>query len=37
MVRGGCLPMRGSDWMKWKYNNDKCRYGLVEIEKHVLF
>ena len=25
MVRGGCLPVRGSDMMAWKYDDDKCR------------
>ena len=37
MVRGGCLPVRGSDRMTWKNDDDKCRCGLVETEKHVLF
>ena len=37
MVRGGCLPVRGSDRMTWKYDYDKFRCGLVETEKHVLF
>ena len=23
--------------MTWKYDDDKCRCGLVETEKHVLF
>ena len=23
--------------MTWKYDDDKCRYALVETEKHVLF
>ena len=36
-MRGGCLPMRGSDRMTWKYDDDKCQGGLVETEKHVLF
>ena len=36
MVMGGCLPVRRSEMMTWKYD-DKCRYGLVETEKHVLF
>ena len=36
MVRGGCLPVRGSDRMTWKYD-DKCRCGLVKTEKPVLF
>ena len=35
--RGGCLPVRGSDRMTWKYDDDICRCGLVETEKHVLF
>ena len=29
--------MRGSERMTWKYDDDKCRYGLVETEKHMLF
>ena len=37
MVREGCLPLRGSEWMQWKYDDDKCKCGLVETEKHVLF
>ena len=37
MMRGGCLPMRGSKRMTWKYDDDKFRCGLVETEKHVLF
>ena len=28
---------RESDRMTWKYDDDKCRCGLVETEKHVLF
>ena len=36
MVRGG-LPVKGSDRMTRKYDDDKCRCGLVETEKHVLF
>ena len=37
IVRGECLPVRGSERMTWKY--DDCRYGcgLVETEMHVLF
>ena len=37
MVRGGCLPVRGSERMTSRYDDDKCRCGLVETEKHVLF
>ena len=37
MVRGGCLPVRGSEIMTWKYVYEKRRCGLVETEKHVLF
>ena len=36
-MRGGCLPVIGSDRMTWKYDDDKCRCGLVETEKPVLF
>ena len=35
MVRVGCLPVRGSEKMRWKYDDYKCRCGLVETEKHV--
>ena len=35
--RGGCLPVIGSGRMIWKYDDDKCRCGLVETEMHVLF
>ena len=34
---GRCLPVRRSERMTWKYEDDKCWYGLVETEKHVLF
>ena len=37
MVRGGNFPVRRSERMTWKYDDDKCRCGLVETEKHVLF
>ena len=37
MVRGGCLPVRRNEGMKWKYDDHKYRCGLVETEKHVLF
>ena len=35
MVSRGCLPVRGSESMTWKYHDNKCRCGLVETEKHV--
>ena len=37
MVRGGCLPVRGSERMTWKYDDCRCGCGLVETEMHVLF
>ena len=37
MVRGGCFPVRGSERMTWKYDNDKCRYGLVETEGSMCY
>ena len=37
IVRGGCFPVRGSESMTWKYEDDKCRCGQVETKKHVLF
>ena len=40
MIRGGSLPVRGEDKMKWKYETDpygdKCKCGKVETEMHVL-
>ena len=27
MVKGGCLPIRGSETMKWKYQDDMCGCG----------
>ena len=40
MIRGGSLPVRGDDKMKWKYETDpygdKCKCGKVETEMHVL-
>ena len=36
-AEGGCLPVRGSERMTLNYEDDKCMYGLVETEKHVLF
>ena len=35
MVWGGCLPMRGSEMMAWKYDDCMCGCGLVETEMHV--
>ena len=37
MVSGGSLLVRWSEMMAWKYEVDRCRCGLVETEKHVLF
>ena len=34
---GGCLPVRGSERMAWKYDDDCCGCGQVETEEHVLF
>ena len=31
MVKGGCLPVRGSKGMEWKYDDDPCAYGTKEI------
>ena len=36
MVRGVCLPVRWSDRKSWKYDDDKCRCGLVDTVKHVV-
>ena len=36
MVRGGCLLVRGSDKLTWKYDDYKCPCGLVETEKCYL-
>ena len=33
MVRGGCLPVRGSKGMEWKYDDDLCVCGT---KVHVL-
>ena len=35
MVRGGCLPVRGSERMAWKYEDECCGCGQVETEEHV--
>ena len=35
MVRGGCLPVRESKGMEWKYD-DRCVCGTKETETHVL-
>ena len=37
MVRGGCLPVRGSKGMEWKYDDDLCVCGTKEQEIHVRF
>ena len=37
MVRGGCLPLRWSEWIELKYGDYRCGCGLVETEMHVLF
>ena len=37
MVMGLCLPVRGSEWMAWKYHDHCCGCGQVTTEKHVLF
>ena len=37
MVRGGCLPVKGSERLVWKYDDCRCGYGPVEIEMDVLF
>ena len=36
MVKGVCLSVRGSERRTWKYDDDKCRCGLVETEKRVI-
>ena len=36
MVRGGCLRVRGSKGMEWKYYDDLCVCGTKETEIHVL-
>ena len=30
------LPVRGSETMKWNYQDDMCKCGQVEGETHVL-
>ena len=37
MARRGCLPVRGSNGIKWKYDDDLCMCGTKETELHVLF
>ena len=37
MVRGGCLPVRGSGTMRCRYQDDLCGCGQVETEGHALF
>ena len=36
MVRGGCLPLRVSKGMEWKYDDDLCVCVTKETETHVL-
>ena len=36
MVRCGCLPVRGSTRMSWKYGDFYCVCDDVESENHVL-
>ena len=36
MVRGGCLTVRGSTRISWKYDDTRCVCGDLESEKHVL-
>ena len=37
MLRGGCLPVKESGRMAWKYDDDCCGCGKVEKEEHALF
>ena len=37
MVRGGCLPVSGSERMAWTYDDDCCGHGQVETKEYVLF
>ena len=37
MVMGGCLPVRRSENMAWKYDGDCCGCRQIETEEHVLF
>ena len=37
MVKGGCLPVSGSERMTYKSDDCRCGCGLVETEMHVLF
>ena len=37
MVRRGCLPVRRSEMMAWKYDDCRCGCGLVETNLYVLF
>ena len=37
MVRGGCLPVRGSKGIEWKYDDDLCVCVTKETDIHVLF
>ena len=37
MVRGGCLPVRDSKGMEWKYDDGLCVCGTKGTEIHVFF
>ncbi|ELT92324.1 hypothetical protein CAPTEDRAFT_210787 [Capitella teleta] len=39
MMRGGCLPVRMNECVRWKYGEDerRCTCGEEETERHVLF
>ena len=37
MVTGGCLLIKESERMAWKYDDDCCGCGQVKTEEHVLF
>ena len=36
MFKGGCMPVRRSKGMEWKYNDDMCVCGTTEREIHVV-
>ena len=37
MVRGGCLPVRGSKGMEWKYDYDLCLCGTIKNRDACVF